>query len=695
MMAARSETDMHATSRWQPRSLVGLAWVVILCVIWLGAGFELQRSRSNILREADKTAVFQAHTYAEHTLATLKRLDGVLRDLREQWQDSPDTFATQVRYEMEYLNDVAFQISVVDAQGYLVYSSLEVATSRVYLGEREHFRVHRDQPGDRLFISPPVKGKVSGKWSIQFTRPILRQGQFAGVLVVSVSPDSFATFNEKLGLGDSAVTGMVADSGAMLARQPDNALAMGKKLVDVPYLQPNAPRAGSFRQVAAQSDGVARIYGFYRMPEYGLTFTVGYATADILVPYYHHRGQVLLAAVVASLIVSALVMLLRQTMAEQNRIAARLRSSEARLRAIVDTEPECVKVLNQRGELIEMNLAGLSMIGADSFEQVKGRPVVDLIAPAYREAYLQLHQQVIGGTRQIMEYELNNLKGGRYWVQTHAVPMEINGEVLHLAITRDISERKHAEETLRSQAAALARSNTELEQFAYVVSHDLRQPLRMVNSYMQMLMRRLADKLDDDTRQMMHFASEGATRMDQMLVALLEYSRVGRKGAPMGLLSSRDGLDEALRFLAPAIREAQAEVRVSGDWPDIIACRDEFTRLLQNLIGNALKYHAPDRPPVVEVSVVPLGTGWRFCVNDNGIGIDPEQFDRLFKVFQRLHTRDKYEGTGIGLAVARKIVERHGGQISVESAGENQGCRFCFTLPAQPPESTEPESSAL
>ena len=190
-------------------------------------------------------------------------------------------------------------------------------------------------PDDRLFISPPVKGKVSGKWSIQFTRPILRQGQFAGVLVVSVSPDSFATFNEKLGLGDSAVTGMVADSGAMLARQPDNALAMGKKLVDVPYLQPNAPRAGSFRQVAAQSDGVARIYGFYRMPEYGLTFTVGYATADILVPYYHHRGQVLLAAVVASLIVSALVMLLRQTMAEQNRIAARLRSSEARLRAIV------------------------------------------------------------------------------------------------------------------------------------------------------------------------------------------------------------------------------------------------------------------------------------------------------------------------------------------------------------------------
>lgn len=150
MMRTRLKTDAPVALRWQPRALVGLAWIAILCVIWLGAGFELQRSRSTILREADKTAAFQAHTYAEHTLATLKRLDGVLRDLREQWRDSPETFATHVRYEMEYLNDVAFQISVIDAQGYLVYSNLAAPASRVYLGEREHFRAHRDQPSDRL-----------------------------------------------------------------------------------------------------------------------------------------------------------------------------------------------------------------------------------------------------------------------------------------------------------------------------------------------------------------------------------------------------------------------------------------------------------------------------------------------------------------------------------------------------------------
>jgi light-regulated signal transduction histidine kinase (bacteriophytochrome) len=181
---------------------------------------------------------------------------------------------------------------------------------------------------------------------------------------------------------------------------------------------------------------------------------------------------------------------------------------------------------------------------------------------------------------------------------------------------------------------------------------------------------------------MMSFAVDGAKRMDQMLVSLLEYSRVGRKGEPMVLISSRDAVDEALRFLAPSITESAASVHISGDWPQVLASRDELTRLWQNLIGNALKYRAPQRPPMLEISVQPdaENNSWCFCVADNGIGIDPAQFNRLFQVFQRLHTRDQYEGNGIGLAVARKIVEHHGGRIWVESDGPDQGCRFCFTI---------------
>ncbi|MFZ4626242.1 MAG: PAS domain-containing protein, partial [Rhodoferax sp.] len=205
-----------------------------------------------------------------------------------------------------------------------------------------------------------------------------------------------------------------------------------------------------------------------------------------------------------------------------------------------------------------------------------------------------------------------------------------------IGTVQDITERKQTEQVLLQQTEALARSNAELEQFAFVVSHDLRQPLRMVNSYLQLLERALASQLDDNTREMMHYATDGAKRMDQMLMSLLEYSRVGRKGEPLLPLASREAVDEALRFLAPAIHEAQATVRLSGDWPQVIASPDEFTRLWQNLIGNAVKYRAPDRAPQIDITVAPQGDGWRFCIADNGIGIDPAQFDRLFKVFQRL-----------------------------------------------------------
>lgn len=364
-----------------------------------------------------------------------------------------------------------------------------------------------------------------------------------------------------------------------------------------------------------------------------------------------------------------------------------LKESELRQRAIIENEPECIKIVDAQGHLVQMNPAGLKMIEAESFNQVACKPVVKLIAPEYRKAFNEMHQRVLQGESVQLAFEIIGLKGGRHWMETHAVPIQQNGQTAQLAVTRDITERKLAEMALQQKTEALARSNAELEQFAYIVSHDLRQPLRMITSYVQMLERRLSNQLDIDTRQMMGFAIDGAKRMDQMLVSLLEYSRVGRQGEPLVLMDSRDSVDEALRFLAPAITEAKASIYISGNWPQIIASRDELTRLWQNIIGNAIKYCNPHCPPIIKISVVSDVAGleveknWYFCVTDNGIGIDPEQFSRLFRVFQRLHTRSQYEGSGIGLAVAKKIVTRHGGRIWVESQGADQGCQFYFTLP--------------
>jgi len=258
---------------------------------------------------------------------------------------------------------------------------------------------------------------------------------------------------------------------------------------------------------------------------------------------------------------------------------------------------------------------------------------------------------------------------------TCAPSRDDQGEIIGgIAIVQDITERKQAE-------AELLRSNIELEQFSYAVSHDMRQPLRMISSYMQLLEKSLAGQLDHEQRNYFNFAIDGAKRIDQMLVALLEYSRIGRLGEPPAWIDSRSVLDEALLFLQPAIFEAQARVDIAGVWPRMLARRDEMLRLIQNLIGNAVKYRVAGRVPEISVCSAAVRHEWQLCITDNGVGIAPEHIKQLFQVFRRLHSRDAYEGTGIGLALCRKIAEHHQGRIWVESAGDGQGCKFYVALP--------------
>jgi light-regulated signal transduction histidine kinase (bacteriophytochrome) len=233
---------------------------------------------------------------------------------------------------------------------------------------------------------------------------------------------------------------------------------------------------------------------------------------------------------------------------------------------------------------------------------------------------------------------------------------------------------------LERRAGELERSNADLEHFAYVASHDLSEPLRMVTSYLQLLRRRYHGQLDPDADAFIDYAVGGAGRMRDLIDDLLTYSRVGRAPNEAAPVDLRAVVDETLQSLRTAVAEAGAEV-VVGPLPTLAGDRRELTQLLQNLIANALKFRSPERSPKVAVSAERGTDGWTVRVADNGIGVGPSHADRIFKMFQRLHTREEYPGTGIGLAVCSRIVERHGGRIWVEPT-PGGGATFCFTLAA-------------
>jgi signal transduction histidine kinase len=248
-----------------------------------------------------------------------------------------------------------------------------------------------------------------------------------------------------------------------------------------------------------------------------------------------------------------------------------------------------------------------------------------------------------------------------------------------LVLGAAVNSQRITEASLARKADELARSNADLEQFAYVASHDLQEPLRMIGSYCQLLERKYQQMLDVDAKIYIHYAVDGAHRMQALIDDLLEYSRVGRKPEPFRTVDCEVILHKATVNLRSLVRKKNAEV-TAGDLPRIFADPNQITQLFQNLISNGIKY-CQTKPPRVHISSELIGHNWHFRVLDNGIGIAPEHRDRIFLIFQRLHTREEYSGTGIGLAICKRIVDNHGGKIWVESNARSAGSEFYFSIP--------------
>lgn len=358
------------------------------------------------------------------------------------------------------------------------------------------------------------------------------------------------------------------------------------------------------------------------------------------------------------------------------------------------------------GRIVDANPAAASFYGYP-LDRLRSMRIEDINAAPTTMVQQELHQAG-RAERRLFQFRHRLASGEIRDVEVYISNIVVHGRTMLMSLIHDITERCRAAEALGRKTRELERSNAELEAFAYVASHDLRQPLRVITSYLTLLERNLGGSpggsLDEEARECIDFARDGAQRMDRLIVDLLDYSRVGRKAKPFRPVPLDEPLRLALLNLEVAVQDSGAAVSV--EWPGEAALPavagddDELMRLFQNLIGNAVKYRQPGRPPVVRISVAPDRQGldqpgkaavWRIDIRDNGIGIAAGDRERVFGIFQRLHRRDEYEGTGVGLAVCKKIVEHHGGRLWVDDPPDDDlrgedghpcGSLFRLVLPA-------------
>ena len=358
------------------------------------------------------------------------------------------------------------------------------------------------------------------------------------------------------------------------------------------------------------------------------------------------------------------------------------KKSEIRFRTLLESAPDAMVIFDKDG-LIELANLQTERIFGYSSDQLVGQSVDLLVPQALRDRH-GLDRRVFfsAPAQRQMGIGLDLLAvrrdGTEFPVEISLSPLEGPNGISVTAAIRDVTDRKEAARQLAEKMAELRHSNEELEQFAHIASHDLQEPLRMVASYTQLLAKRYKGRLDADADEFIAYAVDGTQRMKRLIEDLLIYSRAGKRESETRSIESSQALDEALDNLHAAILEGGAQIS-SDQLPAVVADRSWLVQVFQNLVGNAIKYRG-DHPPAIHIFARKTQTEWIFAVADNGIGIAPEYHDRIFVIFQRLHGRGEYEGTGIGLAICKRILQQQGGRIWVESE-PGRGSTFYFSLP--------------
>ena len=650
----------------QPSSLlkrqISLIVVLAISLVWAAASYELYRSRQTHLHEAEVRTLVQAHVFAEYSRSTFKRINEFILDIRNEWSGDWKSFSMIVQRRQENIDDLTFQVAVIDSDGILAYSNLAQSNDRTDLSQREHFRVHKESPSnaDRLYISKPLKGKISGKWSIQLTRAIFKHGQFNGVLVVSISPEQFAGFAEKLGLkGESALT-VVRNTGEIMARYPTIESSLGKTLRNVPYLDAKEPDSGNFR-VTAAVDAKERIYGYFRLPEYQLSFVQGDSIDDILVPYYAHRTTVITGAAAITLIVLMFFVMLIRSLSS-------LEEVRQQLAVIFSLSPDGFLSFDKQRRVSYVSPAFSRMTGLEK-EDIAG-----LDEGAFAEKLRKL--SVAGSPFNGLEAFCTNKVAGsvKHADRCHRHQFELVGpgkRVLEVDIRK--AEAEAVSQILYFRDITYETEVDRLKsEFLSTAAHELRTPMANIYGFAELMMQ--ADFPEEEFAESLAIIHRQSELMISIINELLDLVRIEqRRGKDFNISRIEAGeliLEAARNFKAhegdPPWQQVfnQQQFWVRGD-------RKKLMQAVNNVLSNAYKY-SPGCGDQVLVSLIDEGEcssdgllGIR--ISDRGIGMTPDQVSRVFERFYRADTSGKIPGTGLGMSIVREIIELHGGRVDIVS----------------------------
>ncbi len=715
-LAIMGDMKQSILSRLSLPSQLILFLACTMPLLWGFIAFDLNRLHQSISTNSRIHTQNLARAFAEEVKSSVNAVDYALIDLRDQWFNKSVDFDELVRRRQGHLeHDVGFQVAILDANGTLVFSNVNPQAKGQNFSDREHFQVHRERADDELFISRPLLGRVSKRWTIQFTRPLKDAGgRFAGVIVLSVSPDYFSRFHQTIDLGRDGTIGLARTTGEILIRSPDPESSIGKSLDGTLLYASRAADSGVLARVS-EFDGIKRLYGWRVLPKGDLFVFLGESLDTIFAPYHRQRQAYLIGGAVISFFIAFIgyFFLAGQRKRRQHEHAlqesvVRLAAEQQRIKVILENSHDAFVAIDPNGRITDWNNKAERIFGWSASEAV-GKDLGELIIPAEQRAMHNagFRRFVATGTstiiNNVIEVEALDRHGCRLPVELAVAGFRDDNGYTVTAFIRDITPRKEAErreaermQTLDETRAALQHAQ-KLEAVGKLtggVAHDFNNVLQIIGGNLQLMQMQSEGNKEFDMRlESMLSAVDRGAKLSSHLLAFAR--RQPLRPQVINLRRIVEGMHELLQ---QAVGESVQIKRISPDglWNTVVDA-SQLENVILNLALNArdamegrgtltieLDNVCIDHPLVLRRAVVPTGEYVMLAISDTGVGMSVEVMEHAFEPF--FTTKPHGQGTGLGLSMAYGFVNQSDGQIDVESKVDD-GTTFRIYLPR----STEPE----